>query len=76
MNLATSRGSKKAEIEAKSLYDEVMTLRMAIEEAIIKGQESMGSLNDIPGPNLVADEDLPFTFVKSGSGVVGWIEDF
>jgi hypothetical protein len=75
MNLATSRGSRKVEIEVKSLYDEVMTLKTAIEEAIIKGQESMGGLNDIPGSNFVADEDLPFTFVKSGSGVVGWIDD-
>lgn len=76
MNLSTSRGSKKVEIEVKSLYDEVMTLRMAIEEAIIKGQKSVGGLSDVRGADLFSNNDLGSTCVNEGSGVVGWIEDF
>jgi hypothetical protein len=71
----TNRGSKKVEMEVKHLYDEVMTLKTAIEEAIIKGQKSMVGLNDIPESGLVSDEDLVFTCVNEGSGVVGWIDD-
>ena len=66
------------EMEVKSLYDDVMvmTLKTAIEEAIIKGQKSVGSLNDILGSGLVSDEDFALTCVNAGSGVVGWVDDF
>jgi hypothetical protein len=63
------------EMEGKRLHDEFLTLKMAIEEAIIKGQKSRGNLNDVPGSGLVSDEDFALTCVNAG-GVVGWIEDF
>lgn len=64
------------ETEVKCLYDDVMTLKTVIEEAIIKGQKSIGSLNDILGSELVSDEDFARTCVHAGSGVVGWLDDF
>ena len=76
MKVITDRGSKKLKAEIESLYDEVMTLRTAIEEAIIKGQKSMGVLNDVPAADLVSNNDLRSTCVSEGSGVVGWADDF
>ena len=64
------------EIEAKRLEDEFATLKTAIEEAIIKGQKSRGGLSDIPGSGLVSNEDFALTSLNTGSGVVGWIDDF
>ncbi len=64
------------EMEVKYLHDDVMTLKMAIEEAIIKGQKSIGSLNDILGSGLVSDDDFALTCVNAGPGVVGWLDDF
>jgi hypothetical protein len=64
------------ETEIKYLHDDVMTLKRAIEEAIIKGQKSIGSLNDILGSDLVSNEDFVLTCVHAGSGVVGWVDDF
>ena len=64
------------EIEAKRLQDEFATLKTAIEEAIIKGQKSRGGLSDIPGSGVVSNEDLAFTRVNEGLGVVGWVDDF
>jgi len=71
-------GSKKLEMEVKSLYDDVMvmTLKTAIEEAIIKGQKSVAVLSDIPESDLVSDYDFALTCVNVGSGVVGWLDDF
>ena len=63
------------EMEVESLHDDVATLKTAIEEAIIKGQKSMGDLNDILGSGLVSNEDFVLTCVNEGSGVVGWIDD-
>jgi hypothetical protein len=71
-----NRGSKKLEMEVKCLYDDVVTLRMAIEEAIIKGQKSLDGLNDIPRSGLVSDEDFALTCVNAGAGVIGWVDDF
>lgn len=71
-----NRGSKKLEMEVKCLYDDVMTLKTAIEEAIIKGQKPLDDLNDIPASGLVSHEDFALTCVNAGSGVVGWIDDF
>ena len=62
-------------MEVKRLYDDVMTLKTAIEEAIIKGQKSMAGLNDIPDSGLVSKEDFALTCVNAGSGVVGWVDD-
>jgi hypothetical protein len=63
-------------MEVERLYDDVMTLKAAIEEAIIKGQKSMAVPNDILGYGLVSEEDLVCTSMNAGSGVVGWIDDF
>jgi hypothetical protein len=72
----TRIGSKKLEMEVKSLYDDVVTLKMAIEEAIIKGQKSVAVLGDIPESDLISKEDFALTCVHAGSGVVGWLDDF
>jgi hypothetical protein len=64
------------EMEVKCLQDEFVTLKTAIEEAIIKGQKSIGSLNDILGSDLVSNEDFALTCVNAGSGIVGWLDDF
>ena len=72
----TNRGSKKLEMEIKCLEDEFVTLKAAIEEAIIKGQKSVDDLNDIPGSDLVSNEYFALTSMNAGSGVVGWVNDF
>ena len=64
------------EMEVKCLYDDVVTLKTAIEEAIIKGQKSLAGLIDIPESSLVSNEDFVFTYVNTGSGIVGWLDDF
>jgi hypothetical protein len=63
-------------MEVKSHHDDVITLKMAIEEAIIKGQKSVAVLGDIPESDLVSNEDFALTCVNAGSGVVGWLDDF
>ncbi|MFC1927190.1 hypothetical protein ACFLW7_01230 [Chloroflexota bacterium] len=63
------------ETEVKSLYDEVLTLKMAIEEAIIKGQKSFGALSDITESSMTSDEELGLIDVNGGSGLVGWVDD-
>lgn len=63
------------EMEVRCLYDEVIILKMAIEEAIIKGQKSFGRLGDIPEPGVISNEKLDLIDVDEGSGVVGWIDD-
>jgi hypothetical protein len=72
----TNRGSKKLEMEVKCLQDEFVTLKTAIEEAIIKGQKSVAVLSDIPESDLVSNEDFALTCVNAGSGIVGWLADF
>ena len=69
-----NRGSKKLEVEAKRLQDEFVTLKIAIEEAIIRGQKSVAVLSGIPESDLVSDEDLGLTRVNGGSGIVGWVD--
>jgi len=63
-------------MEVKRLHDEVATLKAAIEEAIKKGQKSMGDLDGMPRYGLVSNEDFALTCVNAGSGVVGWVDDF
>jgi hypothetical protein len=63
-------------MEVKCLYDDVMTLKTAIEEAITKGQESLALLSDIPESVVVFDEEFALTCVDAGPGVVGWVDDF
>jgi len=64
------------EMEVKCLYDDVTALKMAIEEAIIKGQKSLVGLTDISESGLVSNKDFALTCVHAGSGVVGWLDDF
>lgn len=64
------------EIEAKRLQDEFVTLKAAIEEAIIKGQKSIAGPDDILGYGWVSEEDLVRTNMNAGTGVVGWVDDF
>ena len=64
------------EIEEKRLQDEFVTLKTAIEEAIIKGQKSVAGPDDILGYGLVSEEDLVHTSMNADSGVVGWVDDF
>ncbi len=63
-------------MEVKSLEREVMTLRTAIEEAIMKGQKSLTVLSDISESDLVTGEDFAATWEDAGPGVVGWVVDF
>jgi hypothetical protein len=76
VKVIVNRGSKKLEIEVKCLQDEFVTLKTAIEEAIIKGQKSVAVLSDISESDLVSNEDFVLTCVNAGSGVVGWVNDF
>jgi hypothetical protein len=68
------------EMEVKRLHDEVATLKeaieAAIEEAIKNGQKSKGGLSDIPGSDLISNEDFALTSVKARSEIVGWVDDF
>jgi len=76
VNVIITKGSKKLETKVKWLEDEVMTLGTAIEEAIIKGQKSVAVFSDISESDLVAAEDFALTCVNTGSGIVGWVDDF
>ena len=64
------------EREVKRLHDDVVALKMAIEEAIIKGQKSLDNLNDIPEPCLVSNEDFALTRVNAGSRTAARLADF
>ena len=74
--VTVNRGSKKLEMEVKRLQDEVMTLKTAIEEAIIKGQKSLGGLNGIPSSGPVSNKDLAHTRMTAGSQVDGLVDKF
>jgi hypothetical protein len=63
-------------MEVKCLRDDVMTLKMAIEEAIIKGQKSLSGLTDVPESSLFSNDNFVLTCVNTGSGIVGWVDDF
>jgi hypothetical protein len=76
MDVITSARSEKLETEVKYLHDEIMTLKMAIEEAIIKGQKSLDLVSDIPESDTVVDEDFAMSCADAVPGVVGWIDDF
>ena len=62
--------------EVKCLEDQIMILKMAIEEAIMKGQKSLDLVNDIPESDVVFDEDSAVTCAEAVPGVVGWVDDF
>jgi hypothetical protein len=63
------------ETEVKCLYDEVVTLKAAIEEAIVKGQKSFGALDDIAELGMTPDDEPDLNDMNRGSGLVGWIDD-
>jgi len=69
------KGAGTLKTEVKCLYDEILTLKTAIEEAIIKGQKSFGPLSDIAESGMTADEELNLVDVGGGSGLVGWVDD-
>jgi len=73
--MMVSKGGGKLETEVKYLYDEVLTLKVAIEEAIIKGQKTFGALTDTIKSGMTADDELDLIDVNGDSGVVGWIDD-
>jgi hypothetical protein len=76
VNVIASRESEKLKTEVKCPDDEVLILKKAIEEAIIKGQESFGDLSDTEDSVVICDEELDLLDVKTGSGVVGWVDNF
>ena len=63
------------ETEVKYLYDQVLTLKKAIEEAIIRGQRSFGALSDITESDMTSNEGFDLIDVNGGWGPVGWIDD-
>jgi hypothetical protein len=75
VEVIASKGGNKLETEVKCLYDEVLTLKVAIEEAIMKGQKSFGALSDITESGMTADEELDLGDLNGGSGLVGWVDD-
>ena len=62
------------ETEVKCLYDEVLTLKAAIEEAIIKGQKAFGTLSGGTESGMTTDEELDPVDVQQGSRLVGWVD--
>lgn len=66
----------KLETEVTCLEREVMTLKMAIEEAIMKGQKSSTAVTDIPESGVVFEEDFGLSCAGTGSGIVGSVDDF
>lgn len=53
-----------------------MILKVAIEEAILKGQKSLDLVSDIPDSDVVFDKDFAVTCADAVPGVVGWVDDF
>ncbi len=62
--------------EVKCLYAEVMSLKEAIEEAIVKGQKSVTLLEDVPELDMASDEESEVASANPGCGVVGSVDDF
>jgi hypothetical protein len=69
-------GSEQLSIEGLRLYDQVMALTSAIQEAIIRGQRSVAVLDDVRESSLCIHGDLTLTRSSAGPGVVGWADDF
>ncbi len=75
MKVIVSKGGSRLETEVKCLYDEILALKAAIEEAIVKGQKAFGALTDTTESGMTADEELGLADIKGGSGLVGWVDD-
>jgi hypothetical protein len=56
--------------KVRSLQDELVLLKTAIEEAITKGQKSRDDLNDIPKFSLASKKDFALGHTNAGSRVV------
>jgi hypothetical protein len=69
------KGSSRLETDVKCLYDEVLTLTTAIEEAIIRGQKAFGTLSGSTQSIMTADEELDLADVQRRSRLVGWVDD-
>jgi hypothetical protein len=63
------------EIEEKRLHDEFVTLKLAIEEAIVKGRGSSSGFSKGPGPTLISNEHSISAQAKARPGVIGWVDD-
>ena len=74
--MITNRKGKKLEIESERLRDEILILKTAIEEAIIKGQKSINGLYDISEFVMVTHKGSVFNCMDAGSGIVGWVDNF
>jgi hypothetical protein len=66
----TNRGSRKLEKEGKSLRDEVVSLKTAIEEAIRERQKSMDDLSGIPRSGRVSNREFALICVNSSLMIV------
>jgi hypothetical protein len=69
-------GGKKLEKDGKRLRDQVATLKAAIEEAIDKGQKSVGRLSDVHWCGPVSNKKSPPTRTNAGSRVASRLDDF
>ena len=76
VSVTVTKGSSELKTEVKCLEREVMTLKTAIEEAIMKGQRSVAVIDCVLESRAVLDEDPALTCAGTGSGVVGWVDDF
>ena len=74
MEVIARKGASRLETDVKCLHDEVLTLKTAIEEAIIKGQKAFGTLSDSTESGMTADEELDLIDASGGSGLVGWVD--
>jgi hypothetical protein len=75
VEVIASKWDGKLETKIERLYDEVLTLKMAIEEAIIKGQKASGAPIDIPESDMAFYDEFDPINANGGPGLVGWIDD-
>jgi len=75
VEVIASKGGSRLKREVKCLDDEVLTLKVAIEEAIIKGQKTFGALSDTTKSGMTADDEPDVVDANGDSGLVGWIDD-
>ena len=64
------------ETEAERLQKQVVLLKTAIEDAIVKRQRSLSRLEDSLDSRVVSREALVLTCSHKGSQVIGWLDDF
>jgi len=74
--IAISARDEKLETESKRLQKQVLLLKMAIEDAIVKRQRSLSCLEDSLDSRVVSKEALLLTCSHKGSQVIGWLDDF